>query len=152
MKLISVNQSAQTAMNQDVRWKQRFENFDRAFTLLHDTLMLRALEEFSDLELEGLIQRFMYTFELAWKTMKDFLEASGVLIVPVTPKAVIKEAFAAKLIDNGQGWIDMMLERNLLSHTYDEQRFRKALLNIRTRWLPLLKSLRLWMQEQYKNH
>ncbi|NTU52899.1 MAG: nucleotidyltransferase [Chlorobiaceae bacterium] len=139
-------------MNQDVRWKQRFENFDRAFTLLHDTLMLRALEEFSDLELEGLIQRFMYTFELAWKTMKDFLEASGVLIVPVTPKAVIKEAFAAKLIDNGQGWIDMMLERNLLSHTYDEQRFRKALLNIRTRWLPLLKSLRLWMQEQYKNH
>lgn len=138
-------------MNQDVRWKQRYENFERAFTLLHDALMSRALEEFSDLELEGLIHRFMHTFELAWKTMKDFLEESGVQIVPVTPKAVIKEAFGAKLIDDGQGWIDMMLERNLLSHTYDEQRFRNALLNIRTRWLPLLQSLQVWMQEQYKN-
>jgi nucleotidyltransferase substrate binding protein (TIGR01987 family) len=136
-------------MNQDIRWKQRFENFDRAFSLLHDALLSRGLEEFSDLELEGLIQRFIFSFELAWKTMKDFLEASGVQIVPVTPKTVIKEAFAARIIDDGQGWIDMMLERNLLSHTYDEQRFRKALLNIRNCWLPLLHSLRLWMRERY---
>jgi len=136
-------------MNQDVRWKQRYENFDRVFTLLHDALLSRSLEEFSDLEIAGLIHRFMFSFELAWKTMKDYLEESGVQIVPVTPKAVIKEAFAAKVIDDGQGWIDMMLERNLLSHNYDEQRFRKALMNIRTRWLPLLQSLRLWMQDRY---
>jgi nucleotidyltransferase substrate binding protein (TIGR01987 family) len=136
-------------MNQDVRWKQRYENFDRAFTLLHDALLSRSLEEFSDLEIAGLIHRFMFSFDLALKTMNDYLEESGIQIVPVTQKAVIKEAFAAKVIDDGQGWIDMMLERNLLSHTYDEQRFRKALMNIRTRWLPLLQSLRLWMQDRY---
>lgn len=83
--------------------------------------------------------------------MKDFLEDSGILIVPVTPKAVIKEAFAAKVIDDGQGWIDMMLERNLLSHTYDEQRFRTALVNIRKRYMPLLQSFYQWMQHRYRN-
>lgn len=130
---------------------QGFENFDRAFNLLQSGLESRQLDEFSDLELEGLIQRFEYSFELAWKTMKDFLEGSGILIVPVTPKAVIKEAFAAKVIDDGQGWIDMMLERNLLSHTYDEQRFRTALVNIRKRYMPLLQSFYQWMQHRYRN-
>ncbi len=133
------------------RWMQGFENFDRAFNLLQSGLESRQLDEFSDLELEGLIQRFEYSFELAWKTMKDFLEGSGILIVPVTPKAVIKEAFAAKVIDDGQGWIDMMLERNLLSHTYDEQRFRTALVNIRKRYMPLLQSFYQWMQHRYRN-
>jgi len=137
-------------MKKDVRWKQRFENYDRAFNLLQSALLSRTLDEFSDLELEGLIQRFEYSFELAWKTMKDYLEDSGIQIVPITPKAVIKEAFAAKVIDDGQGWIDMMLERNLLSHTYDEQRFREALVNIRNSYLPLLKALHQWMQGRYK--
>lgn len=138
-------------MNQDVRWKQRFENYARAFNLLQGALLSRPLDEFTDLELEGLIQRFEYSFELAWKTMKDFLEDSGVQIVPVTPKTVIKEAFAAKVIDDGQGWIDMMLERNLLAHTYDERRFRAALVNIRKKYLALLEALHQWMQNRYRN-
>ena len=55
-------------MQEDIRWKQRFDNFDRAFTLLHSALQSRALDDFSDLEQEGIIQRFEYSFELAWKT------------------------------------------------------------------------------------
>jgi len=138
-------------MKQDVRWKQRFENYERAFNLLRSALETRSLEQFSDLELEGLIQRFEFSFELAWKTMKDYLEDSGLEIVPVTPKSVIKEAYAAKVIDDGQGWIDMMLERNLLSHSYDDNRFRNAFVNIKSTWLPLLKAFYLWMQDRYRN-
>ena len=101
-------------MQEDIRWKQRFDNFDRAFTLLRTALQSCALDDFSDLEQEGIIQRFEYSFELAWKTMKDYLENSGVALSPVTPRAVIKEAFAAKMIDDGDGWIAMMLDRNQL--------------------------------------
>jgi len=68
-----------------------------------------------ELEKEGLIQR-EYSYELAWKTMKDYLEEQGANINPVTPRKVIKEAFAANIITDGQVWVDMMLHRNLLSH------------------------------------
>ncbi len=84
-------------METDSRWKQRFENFSRAFRLLKTALEERSLDEFSDLEQEGLVQRFEFTFELAWKTMKDYLEDSGFQITPVTPKTVIKEAYLPEL-------------------------------------------------------
>jgi Nucleotidyltransferase substrate binding protein like len=61
-------------MSADIRWHQRFQNFERGFILLRSALEGRGIEESSDLELEGLIQRFEYTFELAWKTLKDYLE------------------------------------------------------------------------------
>lgn len=125
----------------DIRWKQRFQNFDRAFTLLNNALANRDWESFSDLEQEGLIQRFEYSYELAWKTLKDYLENSGVIISPVTPRNVIKEAFSAKIIDEGQVWIDMMLHRNLLSHTYDFSKFKEVLDALSRRYLSALSSL-----------
>jgi|APCry1669188970_1035186.scaffolds.fasta_scaffold165498_3 nucleotidyltransferase substrate binding protein (TIGR01987 family) len=67
-------------MKEDIRWKQRFDNFGCAFKLLQSALTSRVLDDFSDLEQEGIIQRFEYTFELAWKTMKDYLENSGLLV------------------------------------------------------------------------
>jgi nucleotidyltransferase substrate binding protein (TIGR01987 family) len=77
----------------------------------------RKLDSLSRLEKEGAIQRFEVAFELAWKTIKDYLEESGVVVDPVTPRNVIKEAFTARLLDEADVWIDMMLHRNLLSHT-----------------------------------
>jgi nucleotidyltransferase substrate binding protein (TIGR01987 family) len=103
-------------MNSDIRWKQRFDNFDRAFVLLREVCD-RGVTSLSQLEKEGAIQRFEVAFELAWKTLKDYLEESGMVVNPVTPRNVIKEAFAAKLLEDAQVWIDMMLHRNLLSHT-----------------------------------
>lgn len=127
-------------MDMDIRWKQRFQNFDRAFVLLRQALENGA-SALSTLEKEGVIQRFEYSFELAWKTLKDFLEAGGLVISPVTPRQVIKEAFAAKVIADGQTWIDMLDHRNLLSHTYDFAVFDKAVEAIAAHYLPAMAAL-----------
>ncbi|MFA5257097.1 MAG: nucleotidyltransferase substrate binding protein [Opitutales bacterium] len=126
----------------DVRWKQRFQNFDRAFELLRSALEARSLDEYSDLEQEGLIQRFEYSYELAWKLMKDWLEHNGVVIpAPVGARSVIKEAYAAELVSDGQVWIDMMLHRNALSHTYDFSTFEMNLTEVKGRYLSELSAL-----------
>ncbi len=129
----------------DIRWKQRFQNFDRAFILLRSALEDHPLNQLSDLEQEGVIQRFEYSYELAWKTMKDYLEDNGVVISPVTPRNVIKEAFAAGLIKEGQIWVDMMLHRNLLSHTYDFSNFKKVLEAVDNFYLSTLGDLHEWL-------
>lgn len=119
----------------DIRWKQRFDNFDRAFVLLREVCE-RKIDSLSRLEKEGAIQRFEVAFELAWKTIKDYLEEAGVVVQPVTPRNVIKEAFAARLLDDAQVWIDMMLHRNLLSHTYDIKVFEEVLQAVAERYFP----------------
>ena len=128
----------------DIRWLQRFKNFDRAFLLLRSALEERGVEQLSELEKEGLIQRFEYSYELAWKTMKDYLEEQGANINPVTPRNVIKEAFAAKIITDGQVWVDMMLHRNLLSHTYDFSKFQEVLDAVVERYLYAQEQLYDW--------
>jgi len=130
-------------MNPDVRWKQRFSNFDRALALLDEAL--KDVAGLSMLEKEGVIQRFEYTLELAWKTLKDFLEESGLVISPATPRQVLKDAFAAKILPDGQVWIDMLDHRNSLSHTYDCAVFERAVVAIANRYLPALKNLRAYL-------
>ena len=76
-------------------------------------------EALNELEQEGVIQRFEYTFELAWNTLKDRLEHDGIVLSPVTPRTVIRRALQAKLISEGERWIDMLGDRNRMSHTYD---------------------------------
>lgn len=101
------------------------ENFERAFLLLKEALS--DLDTLSDLEKEGIVQRFEYTFELAWKTVKDYLEYSGIELNQVTPRAVIKQAFASKIISDGNTWIDMLEQRNLMAHTYSRENFDTAI-------------------------
>lgn len=127
-------------VNPDIRWKQRFQNFDRAFVLLRDALAGEPAK-LSPLEKEGVIQRFEYTFELAWKTLKDYLEDGGLVIAPVTPRQVLKEAFAAKILQQGPVWIAMLDHRNLLSHTYDLAVFEAAVTQIAGSYLPALGEL-----------
>lgn len=135
-------------MSADIRWQQRFRNFERGFTLLRSALEERETKEFSDLELEGLIQRFEYTFELAWKTLKDYLEYSGVVLSPITPASVIKAAFAAKLIEDGQAWMDMLKHRNLMSHNYDSAKFREAVTSISARYLSALDQVYRFLKKE----
>lgn len=118
----------------DIRWQQRFESFDRALTLLREALA-RGPSALNQLEKEGVIQRFEYTLELAWKTIKDYLEQSGLTLTAVTPRQVIKDAFAARVLADGQTWIDMIDHRNLLSHTYDPANFEEAVEAVHDRYL-----------------
>ncbi len=97
------------------RWKQRFKNFEKAISLLQDAV---SQEELSVLEQAGVIQTYEITFELAWKTLKDFLESKEV--IAQFPRDVIKEAFKNNIVKKGETWLDMLEKRNLMSHTYDE--------------------------------
>lgn len=114
------------------RWKQRFENFEKAFLLFKESIDEYSKRDFSKLEKEGLIQRFEYTFELAWKTVKDYLEHNG--LAANSPREAIKEAFANDILQDGQVWIDMLEDRKLMAHTYDEQRVNYALDRITTKY------------------
>lgn len=134
-------------MNPDVRWKQRFQNFDHAFLLLRSALE-NGPGALNQLEKEGVVQRFEYSFELAWKTMKDFLEESGVVLALVTPRQVLKDAFSAKLIEDGQVWIEMQHQRNLLSYTYNMVNFEEAIGLISTRYLSAMESLHQFLKEE----
>ena len=93
---------------------------------------------------EGIVE----SFELAWKTIKDFLEAGGLVVSPITPRQIIKDAFAAKVLADGQAWIDMLDHRNLLSHTYDFSVFEQAVDAIYARYLPAMDSLHEYLVEQ----
>lgn len=135
--------------NKDVRWKQRFQNFDRAFVLLRSAFDEKKLSDFSQLEQEGIIQRFEYTYELAWKTMRDYLQDNGIVILnEITPRSVIKEAYSAKIIGDGQIWIDMMMHRNILSHTYDFSKFQEVLKAVNDRYLDAIAKLHEWLLER----
>lgn len=130
-------------MNQtpDIRWQQRLQNFDRALSLLEEALE-HGPASLNQLEKEGVVQRFEYTLELAWKTLKDYLEASGIVLNAVTPRQVVKDAFVAKIVLDGQTWIDMIDHRNLLSHTYDPVNFEDAVAAIDDRYLTALRQVR----------
>jgi len=130
-------------MNPDVRWKQRFTNFDRALTLLEEAMADPS--KLTMLEKEGTIQRFEYSMELAWKTIKDYLEEGGIAFPQITPRQVLKDAYAAKVISDGQVWIDMVNHRNLLSHTYDSQVFDDAIAAIDKHYLAAMKGLRVFL-------
>jgi len=134
-------------LNPDIRWKQRFQNFDRAVHLLSEALA-QGPSALSQLEKEGTIQRFEVCLELAWKTIKDYLEHSGVVVQPVTPRQVIKDAFAAKILPDGQVWIDMLDHRNLLSHTYDGSELERAIIALTSRYRPAFEALHTFLSNK----
>ena len=104
----------------DIRWIQRFNHFTHAFSQLRKAVDLAQQRPLSELEEQGLIQAFEYTHELAWKTLKDFLESRGVSNL-YGSKDTTREAFKQGLLGNGETWMDMIKSRNLTSHTYNEE-------------------------------
>jgi nucleotidyltransferase substrate binding protein (TIGR01987 family) len=132
---------------QDIRWKQRFQNFQRAFILLREGLELEP-ESLSQLEKEGLVQRFEYTFELAWKLLKDKMEFDGLVLDRISPKAVVRQAYAAKYINDVELWLQMIGDRNLMSHTYDFATFEKVITSVRDSYLPMLEEWYLSLMEE----
>jgi len=103
----------------DVRWKQRFENFQRALHQLTLAIQLKQQRPLSDLEQQGLIQGFEFTHELAWNVLKDYLEMEGIQGL-VGSRSTAREAFKRGLVRDGEVWMDMIEKRNLSSHTYNQ--------------------------------
>lgn len=127
------------------RWHYRLASYRRAFLLLREAL---DEEDLSQLEREGTIQRFEYTMELAWKVMKDYLEAQNVVLTQVTPRAVIRAAFEAQIIDDGEAWMDALDDRNKMSHTYNFERFEEVLERVRSRYLAAMDDLHLLLFDE----
>lgn len=103
-------------MSEDIRWKQRLDNYAKALRQLTKFIEKGELNE---LEQQGLIQSFEYTYELAWNTIKDFFEAQGESGI-LGSRDAFRLAFKRGLIDDGEAWMDMIKSRILTSHTYNE--------------------------------
>lgn len=106
-------------MTLDIRWKQRFDNFQRALRQLTLAMELKAQRPLSELEQQGLIQGFEFTHELAWNVLKDYLEMEGIQGL-VGSRSAVREAFKRGLVRDGDVWMDMIEKRNLSSHTYNQ--------------------------------
>ena len=84
-----------------------------------------------DIIIDGIIQRFEFTFEQSWKVMKLYLENQGIVDEALAPRSTIRIAFRHKVISDGDVWIDMMLDRNRTSHMYDEEVAKEIVNNIK---------------------
>lgn len=132
--------------SQEVRWIQRTNSFERAFARLKAAVKLAEQRELSDLEAQGLIQGFEYTHELAWKTLKNFLEAQGIVNL-YGSRDTTRTAFRNGLIENGEVWMDMVDKRNLTSHTYDEDVAAEVVRTIRNTYFAEFERLLIRLQQ-----
>jgi nucleotidyltransferase substrate binding protein (TIGR01987 family) len=123
-------------MNKVIRWQQRFQNLEQAFAQLEKGV---AIATPNDIEKQGIIQSFEFTFELAWKTLKDYLESQSVAVQ--FPRDTIKQAFHYHLVADGDVWMDMLGRRNLMAHTYDEAAANEAIRHITGSYFKALQQL-----------
>ena len=125
----------------DIRWIQRYANYHKACArLLSVTESDRFMEDLSELEIEGLGQRFEYTFEWAWKVLQDLLIYTGYEFMQ-GPNGTMKMAFEDGLISDHDGWRKMAKSRNTLSHVYDEEEVLPIVRLIFSDYTPMLKEL-----------
>ncbi len=124
--------------NQDIRWKQRFDNFHKACAKIRELVdSKRDIENYSELEREGLIQRFEYTYELAWKVMQDYLIYKGYTFTS-GPNGTLQMAFEDGLIAHHDSWRRMGIARNATSHVYNEEEALEIAKSILTEYASLL--------------
>jgi nucleotidyltransferase substrate binding protein (TIGR01987 family) len=130
--------------NKDIRWQQRFINFNKALNQLEKFI---AKENLNELGEQGLIKAFEYTYELAWKTLQDLLKHKGYDNI-LGPKPVIDQSFQDGYINDGKGWINMHKSRNLTSHTYNEETANEIVTGIRNSYFQLLKDLQTRLSDE----
>jgi len=130
-----------------IRWKQRLQQFTKAEQRLSEAL-IEGYGVLSRLEQEGVIQRFEYTFELAWKVLKDLLFYEGFDVK--SPREVIRQAFEVEYLneDDTEVALDALAKRNLLTHTYEEKIMLEALELIEGQFQPMLNRLLKTLQKR----
>ncbi|MCP9832555.1 nucleotidyltransferase substrate binding protein [Synechococcus sp. HJ21-Hayes] len=135
-------------MSADLRWHQRFENLQRALKQLQAAITAHDAKPDDELIVIALIKAYEFSFELSWKTLKDLLSWNGLDVK--LPREVLKQAFATGLLENGQLWIDMLEQRNLMAHTYDQARAQQAAALICERYWPELQGLHNSLEERVR--
>lgn len=132
-------------MNQDIRWKQRFLNLEKAILFLAEAVEKRS---FNELEACGLVQSFEFTFELAWKTLKDYLIEQAFEVQ--SPRDTIKQAFQSGYLEDGLLWIQMLEQRSQLTHTYNEKQAKRATDLICFTYFPALRQAYEFLKRAYE--
>lgn len=130
-------------MNKE-RWSEKLNDFKNALDRLEEGINEQIV---TSLVIDGVIQRFEFNYELAWKIMRYFLEYQGIEEVK-SPRSTFKEAFAVGLIENGEEWIDMLNDRNLTSHTYDEETAKVIFQKIKGKYYHNLRNLYLRLEKE----
>ena len=131
-------------LNKDIRWHQRFINFNRAFEQFERFL---KQEKLNDMEKQGLIKAFEYTYEISWKTLQDLLKEKGYTDI-LGLKPVIKQSFQDGYISDGKNWMRMHVSRNLTSHTYDEETAEEIIKDIKYLYFSLFKKLKTKLDKE----
>lgn len=129
---------------EDIRWQQRFENYQKALQQL--TIAVKQ-EKYNELEEEGLIQRFEYCFELAWKTLQDLLEYKGYLDIRGA-RPVLEQSFQDGYISKGEEWLKMLKNRNLSTHTYNKKIAAELIKTIKNKYFKLFQDLAVKLQAE----
>ncbi len=122
------------------RWRQRLATFGKALARMDEVVTLWHSRKLSDLERDGMIQRFEYTQELAWKLLKNYIEYQGEAQMGGS-RDTIRQAFRLGLIENSEPWFDMLESRNLTSHVYDEATEMTVIERIVDTYYPILSLL-----------
>ena len=130
--------------DKDIRWKQRFSNYSKALSQLE--LFVNKGEELNEMEEQGLIKSFEYTFELSWNTIKDFYESQGEIGIQGS-KDAFRLAYQRELINDGEQWMSMIESRIKTAHTYDEEKADEVAHAIRYTYYNLFKTFRQTMQK-----
>lgn len=120
------------------RYEIRKEELKKALSRLEEGISIQTPD---DLQLDGILQRFEFTFELAWKTLKDYLEYHGFTEKIGSPREIIQQGYKQGIIKDGNKWIEMMLARNSLSHLYDKEASREIYDSIKWKYVSLLEEL-----------
>lgn len=124
-------------MNEDIRWRQRFSNFQKALLQLQEAVVL---ENPNKLEEQGLIQAFEFTYELAWNVLKDFMEYQGVGEI-IGSRDAFRKAFSEGIVSDGSVWMRMIESRNKTTHTYNEATARDIAEDVRVAYFPAFQEL-----------
>lgn len=130
---------------EDVRWKQRFSNYQKALGRLQEALDALIASPQNHLYQMATIQAFEFCIELGWKLLKDYLKNQGVQEVTL-PRDVVKQAFHFEVIADGQTWIEMLEARNKTSHTYDDVQAAKIVAQIGQAFYPALAQVKVYFE------
>lgn len=130
------------------RWRYRYTNFARALQLLREAADIAAERGLSQLEKEGVVQRFEFTWELARNLVTDYLQFTGASLVETTPRRVLREAIKFGLLDNGELWMEALDDRNRMAHTYSQSALDQVVPKVLSKYITIFELLNTFMIEK----